>query len=693
MTTEHDMIEQLRGAVADIDGGRSVDGVWREEPVSFDEFVTSPAHLALPPLYPRQRQAVAALIGEDPRHIFDDPLSASGESVRAYQQAVLLWGKGAGKDYLCSILVCYLIYVLLCLRDPQAFLELAPREYIDVINVAYNAEQAKRVFFAKLKARIEGWAWLRANYNVVEAGRRTNEHKPRRAEVVINDDFIEFPNRVRAWSRHAQNESYEGLNVLVWIMDEASAFLSKLKRENAEAIYQTLKTSAASRFGLRWVGLIISYPRHADDFTMTKHREAVLDPSLGTYADGPASTWEINERTRDEPRVQIRPGLDVPASLANDFMSDPEEALGRYCCEPPMAREAFIRYPDRLWAAVEEGRDPLFEWEPTLVTREESDGELRSYRAVKLTKFRALPKAMKLFAHGDPGLVNDSFTLSLGYAVPANIMSKAVASEVLYPHQIVQRKLKPDDLIDWEVTVTRTVIVAVIVWRPDPRLGIQVDLQNIEDTIFELREHYPSLGHPTKKQRGDSARRPSFTFDHWNSAFTIQRMRAKRMNVEDEQWSRPFQVDMYRNARSQFYNGLVSLPDTPSITSKDPSHPGAIYELERIEFIDGSKVDHPEGGSKDTADAVVRVIQHATEHNTVSFGFGTVYGNRASYATLAPFIPSPTPTVNPAATPGTTSAMRDAEEERRRGRPLGELEPATGRVKRRWATVQGRRRF
>jgi hypothetical protein len=56
-----------------------------------------------------------------------------------------------------------------------------------------------------------------------------------------------------------------------------------------------------------------------------------------------------------------------------------------------MAREAFIRYPDRLWAAIEEDRKPLFEWEPTLVTREETDGEMRSYRAVKITKFRELP--------------------------------------------------------------------------------------------------------------------------------------------------------------------------------------------------------------------------------------------------------------------------------------------------------------
>jgi hypothetical protein len=658
--------------------------VWREIPDSFDEFVTSPRHLHLGPLYPRQRAAVIELIGTDATRIFEDPYDLQPEQVaRAYQTAVLLWGKGSGKDYLCSILVVYLVYVLLCLRDPQDYLRLAPGEPIDLVNVAYNADQAKKVFFEKLKQRVKRWEWLRANFNVIEAGRRVNEQKLGRQLVSINDDFIEFPHQIRAWSRHAQNESYEGLNVLVWLMDEASAFLSKLKRENAEA----------SRFGGRYVGLIISWPRHADDFTMTKHKEAVLDPSLGVYADGPATTWEVNELTKLEPRVEIRPGLVVPASLANDFISDPEGALGRYCCEPPMAREAFIRYPDRLWNAVEKDRLPLFEWEPTVVTREEGDGEHRSYRAVKITKFRQLPKGIKLFAHGDPGLVNDSFSMAFGYAVPATIMSKQVASDVLLPFQLVQRKLKPDDVIDWDIDVTRTVIVAVIVWRPDPRLGMQVDLQNIEDTIFELREHYPSLGHPTKKQRGDTKRKPSFTFDHWNSAFTIQRMKAKHMNVEDEQWSRPFQVDIYRNGRSQFYNSLVSLPDTPSITSKDGMSPGAIYELERLEYIDGHKVDHPEGGSKDTADAVIRVIQHCTEAGKSSFAFATAYGHPKMYDKSGPFGRSDQKTIDPRTTPGTDPAQRALEEANRVERPFGELDPTQGTSnrKKRWATVKGHR--
>jgi hypothetical protein len=668
--------------------------VWREIPVGFDEFVTSRKHLGLGSLYPRQRAAVIKLIGTDPLRIFEDPYNLQPDQVaRLYQQAVLLWGKGSGKDYLCSILVLYLVYILLCLRDPQEYLRLAPGEPIDIVNVAYNADQAKRVFFAKLKARIWRWQWLRENYNILEAGRRVNEHRPGRPLVSINDDFIEFPNDVRAWSRHAQNESYEGLNVLVWIMDEASAFLSKLKRENAEAIHYTLKTSAASRFGGRYVGMIISWPRHADDFTMTKHREAVTDPTLGVYADGPATTWEVNELTKLEPRVMIREGLEVPASLAPDFRSDPEGALGRYCCLPPMAREAFFRYPDRLEDSVDKGRKPLFEWEPTVITRTESDGEVRQYRGVKLTSFRDLPKGIRLFAHGDPGLVNDSFTLAVGYPIPATIVVKVLAGEVLEPFQLQQRKLARDDVIDWEVDVARTVIVGVIIWRPDPRLGMQVDIQNVEDTIFELREHYPSLGHGTRRQPGDTKRKPTFTFDHWNSAFTIQRMRAKRMNVEDEQWSGPFQVDIYRNARSQFYNSLVSLPDTPSITSEDPMSPGALYELERLEFIDGHKVDHPPDGSKDTADAVVRVVQHCTEAGRARFAFTRAYGHPREEE-HSPFAPSEIRRVDPTRTPGSTPYQRERDAEVRRERPLGVLEPSTGAInhKRRFATIRGNTR-
>jgi HNH endonuclease len=595
-TLLEEAIELERASEAELEAEAEANaGLWRQEPVGFEEFVTSRTHLGLKPLYARQNAFVHELLGGDPRMVFRDPFEAGDRARRAYQLAVALYGKGAGKDYMCSIIVCYCVHVLLCLRDPQAYLELAPGEAIDIVNVAYNAEQAKRVFFAKLVARVEAWPWLTEHFNISRGGKRINGYRPQLAEVQINEGFIEFPNKIRAWSRHAQNESYEGLNILVWLMDEASAFLSKLKRENATAIYQTLKSSASSRFGRRWVGMVISYPRHADDFTMQLLALAQARPELGIHGDGPATTWDINERTRNEPRVVVR-DREVPASLAQDFQEDFEEALGRYCCEPPMAREAFFRYPQHLWDAVVKDAKPAIEWEPTVIPRELGDGTTKLLRGVNITGIRELPEGTKLYGHGDPGLTSDSFALALGYAVPATIMVTVPAGEVLDAGGMLLRKLAPEDPIDWERDVVRTVIVALIVWRPDPRRGIQVDLQNVQDTIMELRKAFPSIGHWPSKRRGDTARRPTVTFDHWNSAETIQRLQAKRVNVKDEMWSRDFQVDIYRNGRTCFYNGLVDLPDTPSITSKDPQSPGALYELERVEFIDAVKIDHPERG-------------------------------------------------------------------------------------------------
>lgn len=653
---------------------------WLADPVGFDEFVTSPQHLGLPPLYERQRVFVESLLGDDPKRLFDDP--QQDDVQRLYQLAVALWGKGGGKDYICSIIVCYCVHILLCLRDPQAYLELAPGEPIDIVNVAYNADQAKLVFFAKLRSRVESWVWLRENFNIVVAGKRLNGHRPELAEVQVNDGYIEFPNKIRAWSRHAQNESYEGLNVLVWLMDEASAFLSKLKKENAGAIYQTLKTSATSRFGGRWVGMVISYPRHADDFTMTLLKLAQAQPELGIYGDGPAMTWEVNERTRREPRVKVR-DREVPASLAKDFQEDFEEALGKYCCEPPLAKEAFFRYPDQLWAAVTE-REPAIEWEPTVIHRERGDGTVRKLRGIKLTKTSKLPAGTKLYAHGDPGLSNDSFALALAYAVPATVMVTVPASEVLNEAQLKERELAPEDPVEWERDLVKTIVVALLAWRPDPRHGIQVDLQNVEDTIFELKKLYPSIGHWPKKRRLESKPRPTLTTDHWNSAQTIQRMEARRMNVKDEMWTRDFQVDIYRNARTCFYQGLVDLPNTPSIVSTDPSSPGALYELERVEFVDAVKIDHPESGSKDMADAIVRVIQHATEHNKDQLGFGSAYGHRNEYASIGPMLQGERKPVDPEKTQSVGEMLKAQEERNRAERPLGELVPSEG-------TVDGRR--
>ena len=648
------------------------EGDWREEPVDFDTFVLSREHLFLPPLFPRQRAAVLALIGEDPKRVFEAPDPAR-EAARKYQLAVLLWGKGSGKDYLCSIVVAYLVYVLLCLRDPQGYFGLGPGENLDVLNVAYNADQAKRVFFAKFKERLYRWRWLRENFDVHEGGRRKWQSNAGLPVVELNDGEVIFPRSIRCFSKHSQNESYEGLNVIAWVMDEASAFLSAAKKENAGKIYQTLRTSAASRFGMRWLGFIISYPRHADDFTMQKCAEAREHPDAGIYADGPASTWDINQMRGQDGMVEVRPGHHVPVELANDYTLDFEEALAKYECQPPLAKDALIKEPQRVFDAVRKGRAPLIEWEPVENSRDVVDGAgnevTRTFAGVKITKLGKLPKGARLFFHGDPARSSDAFALCFGHGVEKTISLHVPAGEVLTADQLAAAELEPDALVPWERDVTGTVIDALIVWRPDPNRNKHVDLINVQDVLMQIVTHY-----------GRSVIGAG-SFDNYDSAETVQRLTAKKFAVENEAWSNPFQHRIYRGARAAFYNDLVDLPDTPSVTSQNAREPGAIYELVRVEEIEGHKIDHPEGGSKDLADAVVRVIEHVTGQLQRGFSFGNVGGNEQ----VTPgFVRTPGRPVDPRRSPSpVTPAAREAESRRRQERPVDvELAPAAGKTRR-----------
>ncbi|MBM3211645.1 hypothetical protein FJZ33_05480, partial [Candidatus Poribacteria bacterium] len=103
--------------VIDILDGEEFD----ERPVDLRQFVTSPEYLGLPELSEHQyiliekssqiykEQTLIKLFGED-------------EGRRRFKQTcnevIAQLGKGSGKDYCSAISVSYIVYLLLCLKDP-----------------------------------------------------------------------------------------------------------------------------------------------------------------------------------------------------------------------------------------------------------------------------------------------------------------------------------------------------------------------------------------------------------------------------------------------------------------------------------------------------------------------------------------------------------------------------------------------
>ena len=156
------------------------DEIYREPSVDIETFVASPKYLNADPLFPRQASVLTEFFDES----------------KGYTELALKWGKGSGKDYVAACAIGYMVYRTLRLRDPQKYYGLASGDPTDFLNVAYNARQARDVFFKRFKARLNGSPWFK------KVG-----FKPTR-------DAIKFSKNVTAHSMHSQNESYEGFNIL-----------------------------------------------------------------------------------------------------------------------------------------------------------------------------------------------------------------------------------------------------------------------------------------------------------------------------------------------------------------------------------------------------------------------------------------------------------------------------------------------
>lgn len=209
MTEAHKIVlDHLLKEVALISDPSSTD--WLHQPVEFDKFVSN--HLGLPPLTDKQYQVIITLLGSDPEKVF--------KQGSPYNILCMLAGKGSGKDYIASIVVSYVFYLLMCLRNPQAYFGSPTGESIDIVIVSYSKEQATLITFDKIKQRMKNWFWLRSKFSIILGDKCITE--PGKSEIVIlNDKVIAKEHNIRIISEHSANESYEGYNILMFVLSES----------------------------------------------------------------------------------------------------------------------------------------------------------------------------------------------------------------------------------------------------------------------------------------------------------------------------------------------------------------------------------------------------------------------------------------------------------------------------------------
>lgn len=523
-----------------------------EKPVDLKTFVTSPSYLGLPPLSDLQYTLI-----EKSSQIYKEStlkkLFGEEEGERIYKQTctevIAQLGKGSGKDYSSTIAVAYIVYLLLCLKDPATYYGKPPGDSIDILNIAINSQQANNVFFKGFKTRIERSPWFIG-----------------KCEVKASE--MKFDKSITVHSGHSEREAWEGYNVIVVILDEISGFAIENttghdQAKTADAIYDMYRASVDSRFPDFGKVILLSFPRFKNDpiqkfydsviaekETVIRTHKFKMDTELpdGTAGNEFEIDWEEDHITHYAiPKVYAlkRPTWEInPTRSIEDFKvafyKNSLDALGRFACMPPEMIDAFFKSREKVEKAFS-----------NLSVAIDSFGRIEPWFAPDPDKH--------YFIHVDLAQKHDHCAVALAHV--QKWVNVKVTDTYSQPAPIVE-------------------VDAVRYWTPTPDKS--VDFTEVKDFILSLR----TLGFNIKV----------CTFDRWNSHDMMQQLKQYGINTETLSVGKKHYDDM----------AMVILEERIS----GPHIPLLIDELLQLKIM-RDKVDHPRKGSKDLADAVCGAIYNS----------------------------------------------------------------------------------
>ena len=526
------------------------DNVFEENPVDVKTFVESSNYLGQPSLSEIQYNIVEAMSQIYYKKDLEDLMGTNNGS--AYydkytkNEIILQLGKGSGKDFTSTVGCAYLVYKLLCLKDPAKYFGKPSGDAIDLINVAINAQQAKNVFFKGFKTKIESSPWFAGKF-------------------YAKADSVEFNKSITVYSGHSERESHEGLNLILAVLDEISGFASEVGTANeqgktAENIYKAFRGSVDSRFPDLGKVSLLSFPRYVGDFISKRYEDVIAEKEIlekkhtfiinpALPEDNPDNTFEISW---DEDHIKSykfpgvlaikRPTWEVnPTRKIEDFklsfFTDPGDALMRFACKPTYSSDAFFKQRDKL--------------EKCMSLRNPIDNNKRFDSSFK-------PDPEKIYyIHADLAQKHDKCAVAIAH------VDKWVNVQVLKDYE----------------QISPVVIVDAVAWW-EPKVEGPVNLSDVKNWIINLRRQGFNIG--------------MVTFDRWQSFDIQQELKSVGIRTDTVSVAKKH----YEDFAMLIYEERVAMPLIPLL----------LEEMGELKIINDKKVDHPRKKSKDLADAVCGAV-------------------------------------------------------------------------------------
>jgi hypothetical protein len=527
-----------------------------ELPVDAKTFVEGEAYLGQPPLSQVQYDIVEAMSQIYKKEDLIDLMGAV-EGEKYYKkytknEIILQLGKGSGKDFTSTVACSYIVYKLLCLKDPARYFGKPSGDAIDIINVAINAQQAKNVFFKGFKSKIERSPWFAGKF-------------------YAKADSIEFDHAITVYSGHSERESHEGLNLILAVLDEISGFAQEIGTGNdqgktADNIYKAFRASVDSRFPDLGKVALLSFPRFPGDFisqrydaviadkdVITKTHKFIMNPDLPEEAEGNSFeiSWEedtiLNYKFPGMFALKRPTWVVNPTRNVNDFKlafyTDLGDAMQRFACVPSFSSDAFFKQREKVQGAMTI-RNPI-------------------------DQFRRFDETFK----PDP---------NKKYYVHADLAQKHDKCAVAIAH--VEKWVSVQVMKDYEQVVPVVIVDAVAWW--EPKKEGPVNLSEVKQWIQNLRRQGFDLG--------------MVSFDRWQS-FDIQN-ELKSVGIRTETVS--VAKKHYEDMAMLIYEDRLAMPMIDLL----------FEELTELKIMKNNRVDHPRKSSKDLADAVCGAIFGAISH-------------------------------------------------------------------------------
>ena len=529
---------------------------FEEMPVNAKTFVEGEAYLNQPPLSDIQYDIVEAMSQIYREEDLVDIMGAE-EGHRYYKkytknEIILQLGKGSGKDFTSTVACAYIVYKLLCLKDPARYFGKPAGDAIDIINVAINAQQAKNVFFKGFKTKIEKSEWFAGKYNA-------------------KAESIEFDKAITVYSGHSERESHEGLNLILAVLDEISGFAQDVGTGNdqgktADNIYKAFRASVDSRFPDLGKVALLSFPRFPGDFISQKYEDSIMEKETITYTHRFIMNPDFPDDLEgnyldigwDEDQIVAYkyPGvfaLKRPTWVVNPtrkiddfklaFFTDMGDAMQRFACVPTFASDAFFKQKDKL--------------EKCMTLRNPVDSNKRF----------------------DESFVPDPDKI---YYVHADLAQKHDKCAVAIAH--VDKWVNLQVVKDYEQVAPIIIVDAVVWW--EPKVEGPVNLSDVKQWIQNLRRQGFNLG--------------MVTFDRWQSFDIQQELQAVGIRTDTVSVGKKH----YEDLAMMIYEERVAMPHIPLL----------LDEMSELKIINDKKVDHPRKKSKDLSDAVTGAVFGALSH-------------------------------------------------------------------------------